>query len=235
VRPVLVEMLFVCGQHRAGVSLVVDQHAVGAFGPDAADEPLGVTVRPWSARRGPDHVDTFRCEHRVERCGKLRGGRKPCPCWSCGVFVLVEDACGVRKANCFEAPAGAMYLGSYHRAARRAADAITTPGTRVIILSYAGADVSERRRGYVCDKGRMLVTFCAPDRRPQRGRWPRVGTVCGSFPAPTAMPFTRRSCSRARRHPGCAARWSRSPSSAATPSNAVRAAASPTTPRGGRA
>jgi hypothetical protein len=48
---------------------------------------------------------------------------------------LVILACGARKAACFEAPAGDMYVGSYHRAARRAADALTTPGTRVMILS----------------------------------------------------------------------------------------------------
>jgi hypothetical protein len=35
-----------------------------------------------------------------------------------------------------------MYIGSYHRAARRAADAISVSGDRVMILSYAGADVS---------------------------------------------------------------------------------------------
>lgn len=47
------------------------------------------------------------------------------------------SACGARKANCFEAPASNMYVGSYHRAARRAADAITTPGTKIMILSAA--------------------------------------------------------------------------------------------------
>jgi hypothetical protein len=35
-----------------------------------------------------------------------------------------------------------MYVGSYHRAARRAADAISTPGSRIVILSYAGPDMS---------------------------------------------------------------------------------------------
>lgn len=50
---------------------------------------------------------------------------------------LVIVACGARKKDTFEAPAGAMYTGSYHRAARRAADAITTPDTRIMILSAA--------------------------------------------------------------------------------------------------
>jgi len=58
---------------------------------------------------------------------------------------LVIIACGARKANCFQAPAGEMYVGSYHRAARRAADAITTPYTRIMILSarYGLLDMSD--------------------------------------------------------------------------------------------
>jgi hypothetical protein len=36
VRPVTVEVTFVFGQHGAGVSFVVDQHPVGAFGSNAA-------------------------------------------------------------------------------------------------------------------------------------------------------------------------------------------------------
>jgi len=58
---------------------------------------------------------------------------------------LVIVACGARKANCFQAPAGEMYVGSYHRAARRAADAITTRGTQVMILSarYGLLDLSD--------------------------------------------------------------------------------------------
>jgi hypothetical protein len=48
---------------------------------------------------------------------------------------LIVVACGACKKACFEAPAGQMYTGSYHRAARRAADALTTPGTRIMILS----------------------------------------------------------------------------------------------------
>lgn len=47
---------------------------------------------------------------------------------------VVVVACGARKAE-HPAPAGALYLGSYHRAMRRAADALTRHGGRVIILS----------------------------------------------------------------------------------------------------
>jgi len=59
---------------------------------------------------------------------------------------LVIVACGARKAACLEAPAGEMYVGSYHRAARRAADALTTSGTRVMILSarYGLLDLHDR-------------------------------------------------------------------------------------------
>jgi hypothetical protein len=59
---------------------------------------------------------------------------------------LIIIACGARKAECVEAPAGDMYVGSYHRAARRAADAISTPGDRVMILSarYGLLDPADR-------------------------------------------------------------------------------------------
>ena len=59
---------------------------------------------------------------------------------------LIIIACGARKADCFEAPAGQMYIGSYHRAARRAADAISTPGDQVMILSarYGLLDPTDR-------------------------------------------------------------------------------------------
>ncbi|MEV6922942.1 DUF6884 domain-containing protein [Dactylosporangium sp. NPDC051485] len=48
---------------------------------------------------------------------------------------LIIVVCGARKADRIEAPAGELYVGSYHRAARRAADAIRRPGDRVVILS----------------------------------------------------------------------------------------------------
>jgi hypothetical protein len=72
VRPVTIEVVFVLAESGAGVSFVVDQHAVGAFGSDAADEPFGVTVGPRSLRWGPDHLDALGGEHRVEGCGELR-------------------------------------------------------------------------------------------------------------------------------------------------------------------
>ncbi len=59
---------------------------------------------------------------------------------------LIIVACGSRKTACFEAPAGDLYSGSYHRAARRAADAIAGPDTRVMIVSarYGLLDLTDR-------------------------------------------------------------------------------------------
>lgn len=74
-------------------------------------------------------------------------GRRQLPTPPPAPARLVIVACGARKADCFEAPAGQMYTGSYHRAARRAADTIaaSVPGTRVMILSamYGLVDLHE--------------------------------------------------------------------------------------------
>ncbi|GAA4209032.1 hypothetical protein GCM10022252_74950 [Streptosporangium oxazolinicum] len=48
--------------------------------------------------------------------------------------TVVIVPCGGKKLD-VPAPAGELYTGSYHRAARRAADALTTNGGRVLILS----------------------------------------------------------------------------------------------------
>jgi hypothetical protein len=72
VRPVVVEVALVFGEYGAGVSLVVDQYAVGAFGPDAADEAFGVAVRPRCPRWRADYLHRLSDERRVERCGELR-------------------------------------------------------------------------------------------------------------------------------------------------------------------
>ena len=47
VRPVVVVMLFVLAQHRCGVPLVDDQHAVEEFAANGADKALGDRVGPW--------------------------------------------------------------------------------------------------------------------------------------------------------------------------------------------
>jgi hypothetical protein len=43
---VVVEMAIVLAKDHMGVTLVLDQHPVGALGADAADEPFRETVRP---------------------------------------------------------------------------------------------------------------------------------------------------------------------------------------------
>jgi hypothetical protein len=51
------------------VPLAEDQHAIGEFGSEGADEPFGETVRPWATRRNPDHADAHIGQDSVERCG----------------------------------------------------------------------------------------------------------------------------------------------------------------------
>lgn len=74
---------------------------------------------------------------------------------------LVIVACGARKTPAHEAPAGQMYTGSYHRAARRAADTIaaSVPGTRVMILSamYGLVDLHEPILRYDLRLGHRLA------------------------------------------------------------------------------
>jgi hypothetical protein len=68
---VIVEMALVPAEHHTSVALVVDQHPIRALGPDAADEPLGITVRPRRSRWGLDDLDVLGHEHGVERAGEL--------------------------------------------------------------------------------------------------------------------------------------------------------------------
>ena len=79
---VIVEVTLVGAQHSTGVTIVVDQHPVGALGSDTADEPLRIAVR---ARRAPwrlDDLNTLSGEHGIERSGELRvpvADQKPKP------------------------------------------------------------------------------------------------------------------------------------------------------------
>lgn len=70
VRPVVIEMVDVLVEHSVAVSFVVDQHPVGAFSADAADESFRAAVRPRWPRRSFDDVDTFGGEHGVEGIGE---------------------------------------------------------------------------------------------------------------------------------------------------------------------
>ena len=67
VRPVVVEVAYVLVEDGLGVSFVVDQHPVGAFGADAADEQrcqassvAGVTIRWIRSWRGSSRVKADR-------------------------------------------------------------------------------------------------------------------------------------------------------------------------------
>jgi hypothetical protein len=56
----------VFGEHDTQVSLAEDQHSVGEFGSQGADEPFGETVRPRTPRGNPDHVDAHIGQDSVE-------------------------------------------------------------------------------------------------------------------------------------------------------------------------
>ena len=66
------EVMPVVTQYPKGMRLVVEQHAIGALGSDAANEAFRERVRPGCARWRLDHIDAFGSEHRVEGPGELR-------------------------------------------------------------------------------------------------------------------------------------------------------------------
>jgi len=70
VRPVVVEVAHVLVEDGSGVSFVVDQHPVGAFGADAANEPFRITVRPGRPRMDLDHGNAFGAEDGIEGSGE---------------------------------------------------------------------------------------------------------------------------------------------------------------------
>jgi hypothetical protein len=47
------------------VPLTEDQHSVGEFSSDGADESFGETVRPWATQRNLDHLDAHIGQHSV--------------------------------------------------------------------------------------------------------------------------------------------------------------------------
>ena len=72
-RPLHVVVRGVLGQDPAEVPLAEDQHAVGQLGADGQHEALGEAVRPRTARRDLDHLDTGIGQYRVERGRELAG------------------------------------------------------------------------------------------------------------------------------------------------------------------
>ena len=72
VRAVVVEVAHVAVKNNSGVSLVVDQQSVGAFGADAAHEPFRVAVRLGCPRRDLDHGDAFGGQDGIKGGGEFR-------------------------------------------------------------------------------------------------------------------------------------------------------------------
>jgi hypothetical protein len=71
VRPVVIEMAHVLVEHSVGVSFVVDQHPVGAFSADAADESFRVAVRPRRPRRDLDRILTTSMPSEAKTASKV--------------------------------------------------------------------------------------------------------------------------------------------------------------------
>ena len=67
------KVAFVPLEDGAGVLFVVDQHLVGAFFADAADEPFCITVGPRRAGRDLDYVEPFGGKNGIEAVGELGG------------------------------------------------------------------------------------------------------------------------------------------------------------------
>lgn len=68
---VVVEVAYVLVEDGAGVLFVIDQHSVGAFFADAADEPFCITVGPRRAGRDLDYVEPFGGKDGIEAVGEL--------------------------------------------------------------------------------------------------------------------------------------------------------------------
>ena len=68
-----VVVLDVFWEYHTQVPLTEDQHLVGEFGSDGADEPFGETVRPRTTRRNPDGPDADVSKDSIKGRGELTG------------------------------------------------------------------------------------------------------------------------------------------------------------------
>jgi hypothetical protein len=99
------KVAYVLVEDGAGVLFVVDQHSVGAFFADAADEPLCITVGSRRVGRDLDDVEAFGGEDSIEGVGEL------------GVPVADQEAergdliAQVHQEVDFLAPGGARVTG----------------------------------------------------------------------------------------------------------------------------
>ncbi|WP_329020518.1 DUF6884 domain-containing protein [Streptomyces sp. NBC_01601] len=83
---------------------------------------------PLTTRSRDDDAFSRAARFRITSAGRSRILQEPLP----RVFVV---PCSSAKASVPIAPAGEMYVGSYHRAARRAAQSQLGPGHHLVILS----------------------------------------------------------------------------------------------------
>jgi hypothetical protein len=60
-------------KHNPQMPLTEDQHEVGEFGSDGADEPFGETVRLRAPGRNPDHLEAHIGQDGIERRRELAG------------------------------------------------------------------------------------------------------------------------------------------------------------------
>jgi hypothetical protein len=58
-------------EHDAQVPLTEDQHAVGEFGSQSANEPFGETVRSGATGRNPNHLNAHIGQDRIKRRREL--------------------------------------------------------------------------------------------------------------------------------------------------------------------
>jgi hypothetical protein len=73
VRSSTVVVANVLSEYYPQMPLTEDQHAVGEFGSDGADEPFGETVRSGATGRNPDRLDAHIGQDGIERCCELAG------------------------------------------------------------------------------------------------------------------------------------------------------------------
>jgi hypothetical protein len=93
---------------------------------------------------------------------------------------VIVIPCGAKKLD-HPAPAGDMYIGSYHRAARRAAEALAQPGTRIVILSalYGLLDLNDVIEPYELRLGDVdaITAGAIHEQARQMGIEPATGVI----------------------------------------------------------
>jgi hypothetical protein len=71
-RPMPVVVRDIVAQHVFGLAAADYQKPIEALAADAADEALGVGVRPWRSDRRAQDLEPFRTEDLIEAVGELK-------------------------------------------------------------------------------------------------------------------------------------------------------------------